>query len=380
MLIHSDYNNHDLQTLFNMSKNCLVFLICVFLLCGCQSTFGPRALKNTHLAYNQVIANTSYQQMLLNLVRLKYRDAVYFLQVGSVTASFSLGASLGLEAELDFDPGGDLMKPNAGMSYSQSPTISYTPLQGEDFLKSVLTPISLEAILVITQSGWSIERVFGICIERINNLTNAPRASGPTPDEPPKYKKFKRMLMLLRQLQLADLIEIGRGSNASSGNLVVLLKPDPNYQNVLNELRSLLGVTQQSNQFRISTNFLDTQEDQWNVRARSISSVLYYLSQNVEVPEKHKEAGLVTVTKTKDGEEFNWDETPAGTMFKVRSSKWLKPSNAFISVPYRGTWFYIADNDLQSKSTFKLLNALFSLQAGQIKDTSPTLTLPVGGK
>ncbi|MEE9504369.1 MAG: hypothetical protein V3V90_04510, partial [Thermodesulfobacteriota bacterium] len=106
-----------------MSKNCLVFLICVFLLCGCQSTFGPRALKNTHLAYNQVIANTSYQQMLLNLVRLKYRDAVYFLQVGSVTASFSLGASLGLEAELDFDPGGDLMKPNAGMSYSQSPTI-----------------------------------------------------------------------------------------------------------------------------------------------------------------------------------------------------------------------------------------------------------------
>ncbi|MBW2184148.1 MAG: hypothetical protein JRF49_09835, partial [Deltaproteobacteria bacterium] len=135
-----------------MSKNCLVFLICVFLLCGCQSTFGPRALKNTHLAYNQVIANTSYQQMLLNLVRLKYRDAVYFLQVGSVTASFSLGASLGLEAELDFDPGGDLMKPNAGMSYSQSPTISYTPLQGEDFLRSVLTPISLEAILVITQS------------------------------------------------------------------------------------------------------------------------------------------------------------------------------------------------------------------------------------
>ena len=363
-----------------MNRNCLIFFIFVFVLCGCQSTFGPRALKNTHLAYNQVIANTSYQQMLLNLVRLKYRDAVYFLQVGSVTASFSLGASLGLEAELDFDPGGDLMKPNAGMSYSQNPTISYTPLQGEDFLKSVLTPISLEAILVITQSGWSIERVFGICIERINNLTNAPRASGPTPDDPPKYKKFKRMLMLLRQLQLADLIEIGRGSNASSGNLVVLLKPDPNYQNVLDELRSLLGVTQQSNQFRISTNFLDTQEDQWNVRARSISSVLYYLSQNVKVPGKHKEAGLVTITKTKDGEEFNWDETPAGTLFKVRSSKWLKPSNAFISVPYRGTWFYIADNDLQSKSTFKLLNALFSLQAGQIKDTSPTLTLPVGGK
>ena len=360
-----------------MSKHCLVFLISIFLLCGCQSTFGPRALKNTHLAYNQVIANTLYQQMLLNLVRLKYRDASYFLQVGSVTASFSLGASLGLDAELDFDPGGDLMKPNAGMSYSQNPTISYTPLQGEDFLKSVLTPISLEAILVMTQSGWSIERVFGICLERINNLENAPRASGPTPGETPKYKNFKRMLVLLRQLQLAGLIEMGRDLNSS--NLVILLKPDPNYQNVLGELRSILGVTQQSNKFTISSDFLNAQEDEWDVRTRSISSVLFYLSQNVEIPEKHKEAGLVTVTKTEDGEEFNWDETPAGTMFKVRSSKWIKPFNAFISVPYRGTWFYIADNDLQSKSTFKLLMQLFSLQAGQIKDAGPTLTLPVGG-
>jgi len=360
-----------------MSKHCLVFLISIFLLCGCQSTFGPRALKNTHLAYNQVIANTLYQQMLLNLVRLKYRDASYFLQVGSVTASFSLGASLGLDAELDFDPGGDLMKPNAGMSYSQNPTISYTPLQGEDFLKSVLTPISLEAILVMTQSGWSIERVFGICLERINNLENAPRASGPTPGETPKYKNFKRMLMLLRRLQLAGLIEMGRDLNSS--NLVILLKLDPNYQNVLGELRSILGVTQQSNKFTISSDFLNAQEDEWDVRTRSISSVLFYLSQNVEIPEKHKEAGLVTVTKTEDGEEFNWDETPAGTMFKVRSSKWIKPFNAFISVPYRGTWFYIADNDLQSKSTFKLLMQLFSLQAGQIKDAGPTLTLPVGG-
>jgi len=362
-----------------MSKNCLVFLISIFLSCGCQSTFGPRALKNTHPAYNQAIINTLDQQMLLNLVRLKYRDSTYFLQVGSVTASFSLGASLGLEAELDFNPGGDIMKPNAGMSYSQNPTISYTPLQGEDFLKSVLTPISLEAILVMTQSGWSIERVFGICMERINNLANAPRASGPAPEDEPKHKKFKRMLELLRQLQLADLIEIGPALDLGKRNLVILLRPDPNYQNVLDELRSILGVTQQSNQFKISTNFLNAQEDEWAVRTRSVGSVLFYLSHNIEIPEKHKEAGLVTVTKTKDGKEFEWDETPAGMMFKVRCNKWIKPGNAFISVPYRGTWFYIADNDLQSKSTFKLLKALFNLQAGQIKDTSPTLTLPVGG-
>ena len=50
----------------------------------------------------------------------------------------------------------------------------------------------------------------------------------------------------------------------------------------------------------------------------------------------------------------------------MRSST-SRPANAFVAVPYRGAWFYIADNDLESKSTFMLLTQLFNLQAGQIK-------------
>jgi len=96
-----------------------------------------------------------------------------------------MGADMGVEGQYGIDwkrdiGDGKVVSPSVGMSYSQSPTISYTPLQGEAFLKSVLTPISLEAILVMTQSGWSLERVFGICVERINNLYNAPSASEPT--------------------------------------------------------------------------------------------------------------------------------------------------------------------------------------------------------
>jgi len=142
-----------------MNKSYLLFPLFVFLLCGCQSSFGPRALKYTHPAYNQVIVNTLDQQMLLNLVRLKYRDSAFFLNINSVTASFGMGADIGVEAELpwDFDQdgvrlgNGRLVKPNVGMSYSQSPTISYTPLQGEEFLENVLSPISIEALLILTQ-------------------------------------------------------------------------------------------------------------------------------------------------------------------------------------------------------------------------------------
>jgi hypothetical protein len=360
-------------------------IITVFFLAGCQSSFGPRALENTHPAYNQVIVNTLDQQMLLNLVRLKYRDSAFFLNINSVTASFSMGADLGVSGEYgpDWKRGlgdGRVVSPNIGMNYSQAPTISYTPLQGEEFLENILTPIPIEALLILTQSGWRIDRVFAICVERINDLYNAPRASGPTPPEEPQYKKFQRMLALLNQLQVANLIEIGSRLDVDkSRKVMVRIDPHPDYQNAIKELKSLLGIQQASNQFEINANFMNDNKGEWDIRTRSISSMLYYLSQNIGVPDAHKAKGLITITKTLDGEEFNWDKTPAGLMLKISSAERAKPDNAFVSVPYRGTWFYIADDDLNSKSTFALLKQLFSLQAGHIRDAGPTLTIPVGG-
>ena len=111
------------------------------------------------------------------------------------------------------------------------------------------------------------------------------------------------------------------------------------------------------------------------MRPRSISGLLYYLSHNVITPSRHLK-DLVTVTGTKDGETFDWSETPAGRLFKVRTSK-EQPEDAYIVTQYRGHWFYIEDKDKDSKSTFMLLRQLFDLQAGQKQSTGPTLTLPV---
>ena len=65
-----------------MRKFKLLPILPVFFLGACQSYFGPTTLNTTHPAYNQAIVNSLDQQMLLNLVRLKYRDQPYFLKVG----------------------------------------------------------------------------------------------------------------------------------------------------------------------------------------------------------------------------------------------------------------------------------------------------------
>lgn len=65
-----------------------------------------------------------------------------------------------------------------------------------------------------------------------------------------------------------------------------------------------------------------------------------------------------------------------GELFRVGSSDQV-PNDAFVRVEYRGTWFYIDDSDLNSKSTFNLLDQLFQLQSGNTRKAGPVLTLPL---
>jgi len=168
-----------------MKLRYLVLFLTSFSITACQSTFGPTALKETHPAYNQAIVTSLNQQILLNLVRLKYYDTPYFLKIASVTASLTLGGSASVGGVANTRSRNNVITTGVGIDYTDRPTISYVPLQDSDFLKDILSPISLDALLVMTQSGWSIEAVFGVCLERINNSYNAPGASGPTPHSAP---------------------------------------------------------------------------------------------------------------------------------------------------------------------------------------------------
>ncbi len=112
----------------------------------------------------------------------------------------------------------------------------------------------------------------------------------------------------------------------------------------------------------------DDYSSEIGILPRALIGVMSYLSQGVE-------AGKVTVTRYRDGTEFGWPVL-TGELFRVASSN-EAPTDAFVRVGYRGTWFYIEDSDLNSKSTFNLLDQLFQLQSGNTRRTGPVLTLPL---
>ena len=344
---------------------------------ACHS-FGPDGLRGTYPLYNAAIVDSQNEQFLQNIVRLHYRDPVFFLDVTSVTASLKMdlaASTNGTTIGVDRNPAQDILTLNAGGAYSSAPTISYSPLQGEGFVKSILRPISIEDVFALTESGWSGRRVLGLCVEHINGLDNASTASGPTPKKPPNHiDSFNRLLDLFDRVSGEDLINPRIDPITKETQLEI--KFSPTFRNEIWEIKELLGLDQDLTIYHVNDDFMSQKKDTISIRSRSLMSIFFYLSHHVDSPPQHKSDGLITVTLNKDGSEFDWGKTAGGGLFHIRNSD-TQPELPFVAIPYRGQWFYLADNDLESKSTFMLLTQLFRLQAGAAKSAGPALTLPV---
>jgi len=354
-----------------------VLAMVIAILAGCHAT-GPASVGTGRASYNMVIQRTNNEQLLLNLVRLRYRDTPYFLEVSSVATSFDFTASAAGAVSLP-ESESNTYDLGAGISFSEQPTVSYTPLQGEDFVRQLMSPIDLNTIILLYHSGWSVERIFRICLQSINSIPNAPSASGPTPGYVPKYKSFREVARCLRQLQLQRALDMCHAPSGDPNNPIVEIHfSDKALQsNDAKQLYDLLGLEHGRNNFPLINNVRTADKTRIVTRSRSLMGSLFFASQSVEVPPDDEQAARVTVTKDEQDNRFDWRQV-TGELMHIHWSE-QRPKNAYVTVSYRGRWFYIDDSDLTSKSTFSLLMQLFALQAGEIKSTAPVLTLPVGG-
>jgi hypothetical protein len=62
-------------------------------------------------------------------------------------------------------------------------------------------------------------------------------------------------------------------------------------------------------------------------------------------------------------------------MLRITSSA-ARPGDAFVSVPYRGSWFSIDDRDIRSKNLFSFIMYLFTFVETGSKEAAPVLTIP----
>jgi hypothetical protein len=120
--------------------------------------------------------------------------------------------------------------------------------------------------------------------------------------------------------------------------------------------------------------------ESFDLETRSLLQALYFVSHGVDVPPEHIERQLVTTTRDKSGQPFDWRTVLSG-LFRVASAAGsARPPGAQVAIPYRGYWYYIDERDQSSKATFSLPMELARLELVGRSGGGTVLTLPLSGR
>lgn len=360
-------------------------------LSGCQ-TMNWNEKWQSNFIDQMAVARDS--QMLKNLVRMRYGEPPVFTTVGTVTEKYkqapsqvSLTGAVGIlldTAEKNSKKTDNSLSGQVGIGGTRETTLQYSPLVGKELNTTMNQRLGLETVFDLTQSGFSIERVLAITVERFGPALNAPFASGPTPDNSPKqeeFNKYQNIIIALEKLRQQNKIRFLQAASTdeicSDPDTPAETKEEESRRKVTvcflddegacPELSMTSKIKKEKPPKKLIACFLDDNFDcscqnnndpQWKelmdllkigdrkgilmltdsetmsspetnkikVRTRSLFGIMHYLSQNVKVPDGDRE--IVKISKIRNSEgcgeegnkQYGWDCSPAGQRFEIMSS------------------------------------------------------------
>jgi hypothetical protein len=399
---------------------------------GC---LGPKAIQYTRLRYNDVIRDTNDQQLLLNIVRLRYADSPVFIDLPNITSQFELSGGGNYFGGYGNQVNAPASLGTGQLSVRDTPTLSYHPREGREIAKALLTPLTAD-LFSIFRSGADVEQLFLLTLQEINDVPNAVQAVNLTPSEPDDNTDFMRGIRLLSALRRRqatelvigiheetddfsdpipqssifgrDVVEAAKDGNRfkaeANGKMRLVKRQRELFLRIqeeyarspeMLEVEKIFRLTPGLKRYRIKSELSEDanhekednnpnrlpdpliQHDTIFLNLRSVLQIMTFLSKGVCVPEEHEATGEVPTTPGPDGRPFNWTAVTAGH-FVVHAQK-HKPRDAEVAIPYRGYWFFIAKDDVKSRAVLAILEILFALQESADKSAGPILTLPLGG-
>src|SRR5262245_62779558 len=141
------------MTLWRRSFPWVVVLAAGAGLCGC---IGPKAVRYTRLRYNEVVRDTNDQQLLMNIVRLRYADSPVFIDLPNITSQFEMAGRGNYLGGYGNQTRGPASLGYGELSLRDTPTLSYHPREGREVAKALLTPLSADLLIVAT-AGANLE-------------------------------------------------------------------------------------------------------------------------------------------------------------------------------------------------------------------------------
>jgi hypothetical protein len=344
-------------------------------LSGCAS-IGPRTVARDRFDYITAISDSWKAQMLLNLVKLRYGDAPVFLDVLSVITQTGYQGTLAVSGswwqnllQLPFTSSAGV---TAAGSYGERPTVTYSPLSGDKFARSLMTPIPPAAILGFLQAGYSVDMVLRLAVHTINGIHSRYGYGARAREADPEFFPLVERLRAIQQSGQIGL-RVKKSGNQAETLMVFSKKPDPAIQAIRAEVRKLLGLDPQTDEFSVVYGSVAGSDKEVALLTRSVLEIITDLSSYIDVPTANVEQKRTFPSPAP--ELVNGAPVPA--LMRIFSSP-QKPDDAFVAVPYGQDWYWIDDKDFASKRLFSFIMFLFTLADTGEKQGAPVITVPAG--
>jgi hypothetical protein len=337
---------------------------------GC-AWVGPEIVRSGRPAYNDAILATSDQQLLQNIVRMRFVDSIGFLAVSSVTANVSVtatgGVQFGFGTKSNYS--GNLVPFTGTLRAEQNPTISYTPVAADHLLRHFATEVPLDLAIFMVNSAHSHAHAWWAIVRRVNNLRN------PDFPDPPVLvvdPRFKEVAELAGALQHRGSLYWARLGGAQKGHAMVLHSYSPALSREVARLLELLGINKPAREgddivIPVQLSVGMPAPGTISIETRTLLDLMRLAAASIDLPPDTYGAARFPPVG------------PAGRGIRIHSST-EAPPRPRVAVQYRERWYYIDDNDDASKQWFNMLQALVAAQLpGGSTGTAPVLTIPVTG-
>ncbi|QCE33811.1 hypothetical protein FAI41_06790 [Acetobacteraceae bacterium] len=321
--------------------------------------------------------------MLLNIVKLRYADPPTFLDTTQVISGYSMQRNgtftMGGTAAAGAIPGPQISGTIGGI-LTENPTITYQPLNGQQYAENIIRPISPAVIMPLSLGGMPVDMLLRLTAQSIDGLSNVSGLGAGSSGG--GSVRFYLLLHDLRQLQEAGALTVrvvrmsdpnAKGGDSSGGSgrvyLVFGTTSDANLQAIQVEVRRLLHLDPDARETEVIYGPYPKTPGQMAILTRSMLAMLTQLSYEVEVPKKDVDSGRTVPTIGQVGIE----NRPEVIVHSGKNMPW----SPYVYVTYRGVNYWIDDTDFQSKEAFTMIQVLSNLATTSQKGGA-VVTIPVG--
>jgi hypothetical protein len=344
----------------------LILILSASILIGC-SGFGHKTIPTDQFNFNNAINEASSEQLLLNMVRLRYSEQPTFLKVSSVINQYTRSANANASAGLSSGVAGNGGSAGIGGSWSNTPTITYLPISGKEFSQNLLTPLPPGALLYLIQSGWPIELVLKTAVWSINGVSDEVARPSSRRNAHPELKE---LIEIWQELSSKGIIGLKKNKhdNLESIELFINQNKMDQYEKEILRFKAILNLDTSLNSYTVKYGLIQEDTNEIVILTGSVWEIMLNLSWYFKAPEEQVVSG-----RTIEG--FHAEDSSTIPPINIKFSK-EKPEQSFIHIFHQDYWFYIDNNDRNSKRYFSFVQLILNLVENQTPNQAPTLALP----